>query len=268
MKDITVIIPILLDAYSHPLDQMLNKAVDSVRAAAENYKGGKVKLLIVRPYDKTTDDLHFPNIEYRYIYNKGNTDYCSQVNLGVENVDTEFFSILEFDDWYSPKWFNMFDEYYNTNEDVSVFLPINVVHNQKENTSELVNEIVWASSFSSEMGVIDFECLDNCASFNLTGGIFKTSDWLGYKPSIKVAFNYEYLLRATSKNKKQKIYVIPKEGYHHELFRDGSLIDQYVKEIPEDTNPLWFELAKREYSYDEDRNKGIIEERVKSEDLK
>ena len=139
-------------------------------------------------------------------------------------MDTEFFSILEFDDWYSPKWFNMFDEYYNTNEDVSAFLPINVVHNQKESTSELVNEIVWASSFSSEMGVIDFECLD--------------------------------------------IYVIPKEGYHHELFRDGSLIDQYVKEIPEDTNPLWFELAKREYPYDEDRNKGIIEERVKSEDLK
>lgn len=268
MKDITVIIPILLEAYSHPLDQMLNKAVDSVRAAAENYKGGKVKLLIVRPSDEATDDLYFPNIEYKYIYNKGNTDYCSQVNLGVENVDTEFFSILEFDDWYSPKWFKMFDEYYNTNEDVSVFLPINVLHSQKENTSEFVNEIVWASSFSSEMGVIDFECLENCASFNLTGGIFKTSDWLKYKPSIKVAFNYEYLLRATSKNKKQKIYVIPKEGYHHELFREGSLVDQYVKEIPEETNPLWFELARREYSYDEDRNKGIIEEKVKADDLK
>jgi hypothetical protein len=31
---------------------------------------------------------------------------------------------------------------------------------------------------------------------------------------------------------------------------------------------LWFELAKREHVYDEDRNKGIIEERLKSEDLK
>lgn len=268
MKDITVIIPILLDAYQLPLREMLDKAVDSVRAAAKNYTGGKVKLLIVRPSDETTDDPVYADLEYKHVYNKGNTDYCSQVNLGVENVDTEFFSILEFDDCYSPKWFKMFDEYYSTNEDASVFLPINVVHNQKENVSEFVNEIVWASSFSSEMGVIDFECLDNYASFNLTGGIFRTADWLGYKPSIKVAFNYEYLLRATSKNKKQKIYVIPKEGYHHELFREGSLVDQYVKEIPEDTNPLWFELAKREYVYDEDRNKGIIEERLKSEELK
>lgn len=269
MKDITVIIPILLDAYQSPFNEMLRNAVDSVKAAAENYKDGKVKLLIVRPSDKTTDDPVFTGIECKYVYNSGNTDYCSQVNLGVENVDTEFFSILEFDDRYSSKWFAMFDEYYNFNEDVSVFLPINVVCNQKENIYEFVNEIVWASSFSSEMGVVDFECLENCASFNLTGGIFKTSDWLKYKPSIKVAFNYEYLLRATSKNHKQKVYVVPKEGYRHELFRDGSLINQYIEEIPEDINPLWFELAKREYVYDEDRNKGIIiKDKLKSEDLK
>ena len=56
MKDITVIIPILLDAYQLPLREMLDKAVDSVRAAAKNYTGGKVKLLVVRPSDETTDD--------------------------------------------------------------------------------------------------------------------------------------------------------------------------------------------------------------------
>ena len=256
MKDITVIIPILLEHYNVPYSEMLEKAIESVKETAKNYTGGKVKVLIVRPYDQATDDMHFSNIECKYIYNKGNTDYCSQINLGVENVDTEFFSILEFDDTYSPKWFKMFDEYYNTNEDVSIFLPINVVYNRNTDTREFVNDIVWASSFADEIGYIDFNCLEYCASFNLTGGIFKTSDWLGYKPSIKSAFNYEYLLRAT--NKKQKVYVVPKEGYHHELFRPDSLIDFYVNNISEEDTAKWFELAKQECVFDNDRERDIL----------
>lgn len=263
MKDITVIIPILLEHYSHPNDEKLIKAVDSVVAAAKNYTDGVVKLMIVRPEDKQTDNIYFGDkIDTRYIYNDGKTDYCSQINLGASKVDTDYFSILEFDDWYSPKWFKMFNEYYNTHEDVSVFMPINVLHNVKTNINEFVNDAAWASSASSseELGMVDFDFLEVFASFNLTGSIFKTSDWLKYKPSIKAAFNYEYLLRATSK--KQKVYVIPKEGYHHELFREGSLIDKYMTEIPENENPKWFDLAKRECIYDEDREKGIFEEKV------
>lgn len=254
-KDITVIIPILLDAYTHPLDQMLDNAVKSVRTAAENYKDGNVKVLIVRPSDNKTDDLYFKDIDYKYIYNKGNTDYCSQVNLGVSNVDTEYFSILEFDDSYSPKWFKMFSDYFNTHEDTSIFLPINVVNDLKNNIHSFNNEITWSASFSSVIGELDYECLQDYAAFNLTGGIFKTSDWLGYKPSIKLSFNYEYLLRATSN--KQKVYVVPKEGYHHTLYRQGSLLDKYDKEISNEEAEQWFALAKSEYIYPKDRNKTI-----------
>lgn len=265
MRDITVIIPVLLE---HIVDSenvgRLKNAVESVDRAAARYKGGKVGILIVRP-ESDDDDIEFGlKTPVRYVHNDGDTDFCTQVNLGVGNTDTEYFSILEFDDYYMDKWFAMFDEYHLSHEDVSVFLPVNVLHNIETDESEFVNEIVWAASFSDEIGFIDFECLENCSLFNLTGGVFRTEDWLGLKPSLKVSFNYEYLLRAT--HKKQKVFVVPKEGYHHEIFREGSLSREYIDTISDKDTELWFKLAKRECMFDEDRNKGIIKEKV--EDLK
>lgn len=259
MKDITVIIPTVQETYSDYGLKLLDSAVTSARMAADLYKGGKVKLCIIHP-----SDIEIPEAgrydDVRYIANSGATDYCSQINEAVRNVDTEYFSILEFDDQYMKKWFRMFDEYFTAHEDVSIFLPINIVKNLETGEMEFVNEIVWAASFSEEIGYVDFGCLENCSLFNLTGGIFKTSDWLGFKPSIKLAFNYEYLLRAT--NKKQKVFVVPKEGYHHDIFRNGSLSSEYMETIKDSDVQKWFELAKREYSFDEDRNKTIISDKV------
>jgi hypothetical protein len=262
MKDITVIIPVL---NAQLVSNDLENAVNSVKECQKYYNDGELKVLIVvEKVENGFDYAGFDDIKYKYIVNdSGKYDYCSQINFGVKNVDTEFFSILEYDDYYTKKWFNMFNTYYATNEDVSVFLPINVIHNAKTNEREFVNDIIWSNGFANELGFIDFDCLQASASFNLTGGIFKTSDWLGYKPSISVAFNYEYLLRAT--NKKQKVFVVPKEGYHHEIFGENSLSDYYYNNINEDDNMKWFELAKREYAFDEDRNKGIVN--IKEDEL-
>lgn len=254
MKDITVIIPVLKNQLeSHDLVT----AVDSVKECQKYYTDGELSVLIVtEPCE--IDYTAFSGIKYQYIVNHtGACDYCSQINFGVKNVKTEFFSILEYDDYYHKKWFNMFNNYYATNEDVSIFLPINVLHNAKTNEREFVNDMIWSNGFANEIGYIDFDCLQASGSFNLTGGIFKTSDWLGYKPSISVAFNYEYLLRATKKDREQKVFVIPKEGYHHEIFRENSLSDYYLNNINDADNMKWFELAKREYAFDNDRNKTI-----------
>lgn len=273
MRDITVIIPLL----ENQLDSDgLKNAVKSVDQCQEYYDG-ELKILYVVPMPKEERHCNytvFPTnrpISQKYIENDtGCYDYCSQINFGVKHVDTEYFSILEYDDYYTKKWFKMFNDYYVTNEDVSVFLPINIIHNAKTDEREFVNDIIWSSGFANELGMIDFDSLQQSGSFNLTGGVFKTSDWLGYKPSIKVAFNYEYLLRATkpdeNDNPRQKIMVVPKEGYHHEIFKDGSLSSYYLDNINDDDNMKWFELAKREYAFDEDRNKGIInieEEKMK-----
>ena len=116
MKDITVIIPVLeaqLDSNE------LENAVKSIGQCQEYYDG-KLNILFVVPKPKTENRrtyTHFrtnkPIIE-KYIENDtGNYDYCSQINFAVKHVDTEYFSILEFDDYYNKKWFNMFNNYPN-----------------------------------------------------------------------------------------------------------------------------------------------------------
>ena len=39
------------------------------------------------------------------VVNDGNTDFCSQINFGVSQSQTEWVSILEIDDEYSKIWF-------------------------------------------------------------------------------------------------------------------------------------------------------------------
>ena len=115
-----------------------------------------------------------------------------------------------------------------------------------------------ATSNTDEFGFIDGQLLEVYTGFNLTGAIFNTQDFIKvgkYKPSIKVAFNYELMLRMC--DRKLKMFVVPKEGYTHIIGRKNSLTDQYNKEIPAEDVKLWFELAKREHTYDHDRNKGV-----------
>lgn len=261
MKDITVIIPILLDAYDAGNSELLNSAVESVKEAAANYKEGNVKLMIVRPEEDSRDDMEFQGIKYKYVYNPGKTDFCSQVNYAVDFVDTPYFSILEFDDKYSKIWFKMFGQYYVTNEDVSVFLPINIQYNADHTKWQYGNEIALSVSFckDDEIGLINKESLENYYMFNLTGAIINTEDFISvgkYKPSIKLAFNYELMMRMAEE--KMKMYVIPKEGYYHVMNRKGSLTDIYATEIPEHEVALWFDLAKRECAYKIDRWKTIV----------
>lgn len=273
MKDITILIP--LHSNEEKYNAMLQNAIANIYSMEEKYEG-KIKTRIIFPKGMEIPQLDGKDgSDISFLYNPGDTDFCSQVNFGASLVDTEYFTIMEVDDRYSTKWFNMFNNYIDPSENISVYMPINVVHNLKTNGYEFVNQIAWSTSFTANdenidvadmdrIGYITFNSLQDNASFNLTGSIFKTSDWLSYKASIKVAFNYEYLLRAT--NKKQRIFVVPKEGYYHDIFRDGSLTDIYTKEIDDKDVAKWFELAKREYAFDEDRNNGILVD--KEEQLK
>ena len=54
--------------------------------------------------------------------NPGKTDFCSQVNYGVENIDTEWFSILEFDDEYSRHWLKNAEKYVKAYDEIDIFL--------------------------------------------------------------------------------------------------------------------------------------------------
>lgn len=255
MKDIDIIIP--LHEYNDYVKPLLIRAMGSVPE--------DIRIIIVTPTYDTLDIKEIGDVHNYTIIISPNpdeepyaSDFCSLVNKGV-NVGgiKKWFSILEFDDEYTDIWFNNVEKYIEYNPEVSVFLPLEeLIDYNKNNFIGYGNEAPWASSFSNEIGYIDNDCLQQYFDFYLTGAIFNTEDWKTYgglKPSIKISFWYEFLLRITNKGK--KVFVIPKLGYKHYVDRENSLYDIYRKTIDEKESTWYFELAKQESLYKEDRNK-------------
>ena len=247
---------------------MLTNAFSSISENQKTYTFGEITPMIVGPGDVLENVGEFlgENIHYHTCRNTGDTDFCSQINLAAKNVTTDYFSILEFDDLYADNWFKMAHDYFYTNESVSLFLPINILTDSEHKEYHFINEIAWTSAFSDDIGYLDFDCLQDYSMFNLTGGIFNTKDFItigGFKPSMKISFNYELLLRMAKKE--LKIFVVPKEGYMHVVGRNDSLSEEYNSLSIQDIKK-WYDLAKTEYMYTEDRKTNI--DKIKEEDLK
>lgn len=247
MNDLTIIIPV--HEYNIEVKGLLINAVNSIP--------NKTNVLIICNNIIINDiNNDFNKKTYKTI-GSDKTSFTELVNLGVDNVKTKWFSILEFDDEYSPIWFPNVEKYITFNPDVSIFMPLTDLFDfQKKQFIGYGNEAVWASSFSNDLGFIDNDCLQNFFDFYMTGSVFNTDDWKEYgglKNSIKLTFWYEFLLRMTYNNK--KIMVIPRVGYTHNLNREGSLINTYSNTIDENESQGWIEIAKQEYVFKTDRNK-------------
>lgn len=275
MKDITIIVPV--HEFNDAIAKYAEKAFASVDACQENYKEGELKVLIVSSLKETNslkNVLAKFKFKYEIIENNGNNDYCSQINFAVDKVETEHFSILEIDDEYTAKWFKMANDYYYGNESISIFLPVNMFHDDNYNNWQYGNTMALSPTFitqdkddTDDIGIINYQRLEKCSLFNLTGGIFNTKDFIAvgkYKPSIQVAFNYELMLRMTKKG--LKIMVVPKEGYLHTMGREGCLTNSYLSSMTESERDKWFSLAIRECIYDEDRQKDV--NTIKTEEIK
>ena len=253
MKQITAIIP--LNKYDETVKEMLTSAVNSF---VETSKNNPAELMFVGPkemLDKVKEDQ---TVEAEYVENE-NTWFSAQINAAVKKVKTDYFAILEYDDEFTPIWFDNVVKYINTGDDISVFLPLTEVfdaEHKEVGPVGYVNEAVWASSFSEKLGYFDNECLQDYLIFNTTGGVFRTKDFIevgGLKESMKLSFWYEFLLRTL--NKEKNVFVIPKVGYFHIVNRTGSLADEYAKTMSERESEFWIELARKEYLYKKDRNK-------------
>lgn len=261
MKQITTIIP--LNEYNESIKDMLNTAIESF---AETNKNNVSDLMFVGPkevLDQVNDMLSnnkesdkFKNIQY--VENEDSW-FSTQINAAVKEVKTDYFSILEFDDEFSPIWFDNVVKYIDNGDDISVYLPLTEVfdyQHKEQGPIGYVNEAVWASSFSDKLGYFDNECLQDYLIFNTTGGVFKTKDFIevgGLKESMKLSFWYEFLLRAI--NKKKNVFVIPKVGYFHMVNRNGSLATDYAQNMNDRESEFWIELARKEYLYKTDRKK-------------
>lgn len=258
MKDLVVIIP--MHEFGKENIELLNTAVESVPTEVKT-------ILSVK---KGTDGRKLKGISERLtvLAESDGDSFSELVNAAVDKIDEKWFSILEFDDTFTPIWLENVKKYLDFTPSTSVLMCLEDITDF--NNGQYIgfgNEASWASSFSNEIGYIDNDCLQNYFDFYLTGSIFNTADWRevgGLKPSIKITFWYEWLLRATNKGK--KVFVIPKVLYNHKLSRKNSLTEIYKETVDEKETQWLFDLAKREMYYKEDRNKTYEEKSEEKED--
>ena len=263
MKDITILIPI--HKFNQTIEEYINSSFSSVLNAVSALKSNlTVKYMIVCPKDvhnELSGLSFFKNMsDDVWVITDEETDFCSMVNKGVDKCDTEYFSVIEFDDKFTSNAFNSFIPYIETNEsDTKVFLSIQELYDASNETLEAVgyiNETAWASAFSEEIGFLDIESLEAYYNFNVTGAIINTQFFKevgGLKPSIKISFWYEFLLRSLYNS--GKVFVVPKVCYQHAVNREDSLTREYMETISQEEGAWWINLAQEEYFFKNDRNK-------------
>ena len=203
-------------------------------------------------------------LEILYIVHTGETDFCSQINRGIENCNTDWFSILEIDDEYNSVWLKSFVDYSTENSDVDVFLPIVKDINVEGKFLSFTNESAWAYGFTEKQGFLDNEVLLDFQNYQTSGGIYRTSvmkDSGFFKDNIKLTFSYELLLRLTHNN--IKIMTIPKIGYQHVNFREDSLFfnlkNDDSSKLSEKEVKFWLDTAKKEFFFKNKRDVNYTE---------
>jgi hypothetical protein len=254
-NNISVILPI--HEINEETKPLLNAAIESVKRQVVRPE----TLIIVVPKNS---DVHTYMETYDYgdfkssviiAENDGLTDFASQINFGVNTCKTEWFSILELDDEYANIWFKNVVEYIQKHNNVGIFLPIIIDTNANGEFVGLTNEAVWAQSFSDELGILDNNALLTYQNFNIDGMVMKKSiydSFGGLKPSVKLMFVYEFLLRMTFKS--VRTMVIPKFAYKHMNLRPDSLFFKYKQELDPVESRWWLAQAKKEYYFAKDRN--------------
>ena len=250
--DITVIIPV------HDLNETTEKLfANAVQSVADQFVRPEALMIVVpTAMKKFMEAFDFGEIKdmVTIVENKGETDFSSQLNLGVSKIKTTWFSLLEYDDEFSKIWIKNADEYKNIYDDVDMFLPIIVDVDENGGFLGLTNEAVWAAEFSDEMGILDNTALLAYQNFNFDGMVMKKETYEemgGLKASMKLTFIYEFLLRLTYFS--SKIMIIPRFGYKHVNQRVGSLFHDYRGELTPDEARWWMALAKKEFYHQEDR---------------
>ena len=253
ISNITVLLPVhKLDNPTKPLFINAVKSIETQQTLPDEL------LIVVSPEAKSVvESIDFGSIKgiVRIIENNGKTDFSSQINYGVENCKTEWFSILELDDEMSKIWLKNVVKYRNAYPDVEMFLPIIVDVEPNGGFLDLTNQPVWAAEFCDEMGILDKDTLLRYQNFNFDGMVMKTNvfkEFGGLKPSMKLTFIYEFLLRMTYNS--ARVMVIPKLGYKHVNQRPESLFNDYKNTLSLDESRWWMSQAKKEYFFINDRN--------------
>ena len=255
--NISVILPINTSKI-RDFDELFTKAIDSIKK--QQTQGNE--LVIVHSTEESLieylDKFDISELNVKKIKFEGETNYSSQINLGIENSSSEWISFFEFDDEYSPIWFKNVKKYSEIYSDAEGFLPIVIDVDTKAAFAGFTNESTFAANFAQEIGILTNDMLHNYQNFQSAGMAIKKSvlqDFGGFKSSVKLTFVYEFLLRMTYNS--VKIMTIPKFGYKHLNMREESIFWNYKfgeEKISENEIKFWVSTAKKEYFFTDDRN--------------
>jgi glycosyltransferase involved in cell wall biosynthesis len=253
---LSVILPIK-SAKAKDFDELFGKAINSLKEQKVDFE----ELVIVHTQEETLitvlDNYDFGNINVTKVLWDKEPNYASQINYGIEQAKGTWVSLFEFDDEYSSIWFNNVKKYSESYPDVQMFLPVVVEVDDKGMFAGFTNEATFAANFTQEMGFLTNETLQDYQNFQTAGSVIKKSvfeDFGGFKPSIKLTFVYEFLLRLSYNS--VSIMTIPKLGYKHVNMREGSIFWTYKNgenKMIEDEVKFWIQTAKKEYFFTDDR---------------
>ena len=270
MNGIDIIVPV--HKYDENIASLLKRcltSIDEMAIVSQEY-GIKVVVHVVGdsnlPSEEITNMVDFKTEFDSFNVHEnitGELDFCSQVNFVVNNCcKNDYFMVVEFDDVVTSKWLIMAKPYIETRKKCPIFLPLVEAYDFNNPSMPLhyINEIGWSSLFAeNELGSLNNTALHDYCNFNFTGAIVKRNEFIKagcLKPSIKLSFGYELLLRLT--NLYEEVYVVPKVGYFHFINREDSLTSEYHDTMSKEEGSWWIKLATEEYQYKKDRKKTYI----------
>lgn len=254
---LSVILPIK-SSKAKDFNEYFEKAISSLKNQQIKFE----ELVIIHTQEESLIDLlngyDFGDLNVTKLLWDKEPNYSDQVNFGIKNAKGEWVSLFEFDDEYSSIWFKNVQKYIKSFPEVQMFLPVVVETDEKGLFAGFTNEATFAANFSQEMGILTNETLQDYQNFQTAGSVFKKSiveDFGGFKPSVKLTFIYEFLLRLTYNS--VSIMTIPRLGYKHVNLREGSIFWNYKfggDKMIEDEVKFWIQTAKREYFFTDDRS--------------
>jgi hypothetical protein len=255
--DVSVILPV--ESYMHKnFEELFTSAIQSIQNQTVTPK----ELVLVHSDEEKLvsylTNFDFSGLTVNLVENKGKTDFATQMNLGVASAKSKWVSFLEFDDEYASIWFKNVKRFIEAYPDYDGFLSLVVDVDNKGTFAGFTNEATFAASMNTEIGVLTNEVLLNYQNFQSSGMVIKKETYQnlgGFKPSMKLTFVYEFLLRLTYNS--AKIMTIPRIGYKHINLREGSIFWNYKngeQRVSDSEVKFWLDAAKKEHFFVEDRN--------------
>lgn len=276
----------------HPVDLVIldgglsDKELEKLMEVADN---PKIKTLSKNEGGEIEENIVEADAGIKLEVVKTSTSNFSKIfndlfNIALER-EYEAMSIIEVEDVINANWYKLANIYMEENEDVGFFFPV-LRNIQNGGLAGLMNEVSWAEGFSEEAGKFDTNLLLRFNCLNPLGGVYRISELEEYseerdgryypmKESIKLSHYYEFFLRMSYND--IKMMTVPRIGYEFRVNQmlesfehSSSKIPQNITALPldkggvsADETTFWLDIPKKEYFFDEDRNK-VYEQQAQS----